>query len=179
MALRAGYYGLKGSVKKALEKLAADMVGAKIIKTIGNGLNLTTAGKLNVTAASASSLGGIKVGEGLTMGDGGVLSVDDTGFSRTNIYTGLASEIGAITLTSAIDDEDLLEFVLTDNSVYRTSYLIPAYTLTHLPEGFGLSIFDYQGAQYDRTLRLEYTDSTHLAIAAITGGVILAEINKY
>lgn len=78
MALRAGYYGLKGSVKKTLEALAASASGMKIIKTIGDGLNLTSAGKLNVTAATDSKLGGIKVGSGLSI-ENGVLSADATG----------------------------------------------------------------------------------------------------
>ena len=46
MALRAGYYGLKNSVKRTLEKLASDMAGAKIIKTIGDGLTLSDQGAL-------------------------------------------------------------------------------------------------------------------------------------
>lgn len=46
MALRSGYYGLKNSVKRTLEKLASDMSGAKIIKTIGDGLSLSEQGAL-------------------------------------------------------------------------------------------------------------------------------------
>lgn len=46
MALRSGYYGLKNSVKRSLEKLASDMSGAKIIKTIGDGLSLSDQGAL-------------------------------------------------------------------------------------------------------------------------------------
>lgn len=46
MALRSGYYGLKNSVKRRLEKLASDMSGAKIIKTIGDGLSLSDQGAL-------------------------------------------------------------------------------------------------------------------------------------
>lgn len=46
MALRAGYYGLKNSVKRTLEKLASDMAGAKIIKSIGDGLSLSDQGSL-------------------------------------------------------------------------------------------------------------------------------------
>ena len=90
MALRAGYYGLKNSVKKKLEKLAADMAGAKIIKTIGDGLNLTNAGKLNVTAATDNKLGGIKVGSGLEIVDG-VLNVTISGsfdYSSDEFLTG-------------------------------------------------------------------------------------------
>lgn len=91
MALRAGYYGLKNSVKKKLEKLAADMAGAKIIKSFGDGLNLTSTGKLNLTAATASKIGGVKVGEGLNISDGGVLSSDGSGYqySTTKFDTGL------------------------------------------------------------------------------------------
>ena len=44
MALRAGYYGVKKSMLAAISSLA----GAKIIKTIGNGLNLSNAGTLKV-----------------------------------------------------------------------------------------------------------------------------------
>lgn len=202
MALRAGYIGIKKSWLGLINKLST----AKIIKSIGNGLELTSAGKLNVTAASASAIGGLKVGDGLSVGSGGkvsvspataediggvivgdglsideagVISANASGFSRTNLYTGSASTAGAVTLTSAIGDNDLLEIVLTDGSVYRSSYLVPAYTLIHLPASFGLSIFDYQMGDYDRTLRLSYTDATHLAIDAITGGIVLAEINKY
>lgn len=43
MALRAGYYGVKKSVLNAISGLA----GAKIIRTIGDGLKLTAAGKLS------------------------------------------------------------------------------------------------------------------------------------
>lgn len=89
MALRAGYYGLKGSLKKAVEKLLSDTAGMKIIKTIGDGLQLTSAGKLNVTAATSSKIGGIKVGDGLSIDDG-VLNVDSVGFdfSTTAFDTG-------------------------------------------------------------------------------------------
>ena len=91
MALRAGYYGLKMSVKRTLEKLAQDASGMKIIKSFGDGLNLTQAGKLNMTAATASKIGGVKVGEGLDINDG-VLSVTVTGgtdYSETEVDTGI------------------------------------------------------------------------------------------
>ena len=47
MALRSGYYGLKNATRKALIKLASDVEGMKVIKSIGDGLKLTQAGKLN------------------------------------------------------------------------------------------------------------------------------------
>lgn len=43
MALRAGYIGIKKNIVGIINSLA----GSKIIKTIGDGLNLTAAGKLN------------------------------------------------------------------------------------------------------------------------------------
>lgn len=43
MALRAGYYGLKKSLIETIAKLS----GAKIVKSIGDGLKLTAAGKLS------------------------------------------------------------------------------------------------------------------------------------
>ena len=70
MALRSGYYGLKNATKKILEKLAVDTAGMKIIKSFGDGLSLSNAGKLSVTAGSASKIGGFKVGSGLSVNDG-------------------------------------------------------------------------------------------------------------
>ena len=43
MALKAGYYG----VKKSLLDIITGLAGSKIIKSIGNGLNLTDAGALS------------------------------------------------------------------------------------------------------------------------------------
>ena len=43
MALKAGYYGIKKSLFSVIESLS----GAKVIKTIGNGLNLSNAGSLS------------------------------------------------------------------------------------------------------------------------------------
>lgn len=77
MALRAGYYGLKRSAKQALEKLAGDVSGMKIIKSFSDSFNFTSAGKLNLLAATASRLGGVKVGDGLSI-DNGVLSAGST-----------------------------------------------------------------------------------------------------
>lgn len=73
MALRAGYYGLKRNVKHALENLAGEVSGMKIIKSFADSFSLSSAGKLNLLSATASRLGGIKVGDGLTI-ENGVLS---------------------------------------------------------------------------------------------------------
>lgn len=49
MALKAGYYGLKSAIKRKLEKLAADSEGMLVIKSLGDGLNLTDQGELDIT----------------------------------------------------------------------------------------------------------------------------------
>lgn len=74
MALKAGYIGIKKSMLGLINSLAS----AKLIKSFGDGLNLTSAGKLNLTAASASKMGGVKVGEGLSI-ENGVLSASGGG----------------------------------------------------------------------------------------------------
>ena len=64
--------------------LALQTAGMKIIKSFGDGLNLTNAGKLNLTAATANKLGGVKVGDGLSIDDG-VLSADNVGTEYATI----------------------------------------------------------------------------------------------
>lgn len=81
MALRAGYYGIKTAIKQKLEKLIKDMDGAKIIKTIGAGLNLSDQGELSAKIASDTQLGCIKVGENLSINEAGVLSATASGGS--------------------------------------------------------------------------------------------------
>ena len=87
MALRAGYIGIKKSLLGVINSLSS----AKIIKSLGDGLNLTSAGKLNLTSATASKIGGVKVGAGLEM-DNGVLNVTiKGGFDYSTgdpVYTG-------------------------------------------------------------------------------------------
>ena len=87
MALKAGYIGIKKSMLGLINSLAS----AKLIKSFGDGLNLTSAGKLNMTAATASKIGGVKVGEGLEITDG-VLNVTSTGavdYSTEEVDTGV------------------------------------------------------------------------------------------
>ncbi len=75
MALKAGYIGIKKSMLGLINSLAS----AKLIKSFGDGLNLTNAGKLNMTAATASKIGGVKVGDGLEITGQGVLNCTVTG----------------------------------------------------------------------------------------------------
>ena len=85
MALKAGYKGVKKTLIDAIKNLS----GAVVIKTVGDGLNLTNAGKLNVKAATASAIGGVKVGAGLSINNG-VLSADTQSlvFSTSEFDTG-------------------------------------------------------------------------------------------
>lgn len=47
MALKAGYYGLKKSIADVLKKLASDMSGAVIVKSVGDGLSISEEGELS------------------------------------------------------------------------------------------------------------------------------------
>lgn len=89
MALRSGYYGLKNATKKILEKLAVDTAGMKIIKSFGDGLSLSNAGKLSVTAGTANKIGGFKVGSGLTVVDGVLSTLGGLDYSSTEQNTGV------------------------------------------------------------------------------------------
>lgn len=87
MALKAGYIGIKKSMLGIINGLAS----AKLIKSFGDGLNLTQAGKLNMTAATTSKIGGVKIGEGLNINDG-VVSVSAScvvDYSSTEVDTGI------------------------------------------------------------------------------------------
>lgn len=104
MALRAGYYGLKNSVKKTLEKLAIDMVGAKIIKSVGAGLSLSDAGALTADIKSVgagldlSEAGALTsdiktIGEGLSLSEEGELSATSSGGGPN--YSGTEQKVGS------------------------------------------------------------------------------------
>lgn len=91
MSLRAGYYGLKKSITAGVIDLISKSSGAKWIKSFGDGLKLSSAGKLSLEAATASKLGAVKVGEGLNISESGVLSSDGSGYqySTAKFDTGL------------------------------------------------------------------------------------------
>ena len=138
MALRAGYYGLKGSVKKALEQLAGNISGMKIIKSFGDGLNLTNAGKLNLTAATASKLGGIKVGEGLEIVDG-VLNA--TGGGHVELQ-----DVEAITVSAnvavTVDDNSFYAYIGDNNFTVSAGGVVVSGSTTEYVtiDGIGFSM---------------------------------------
>lgn len=91
MALKAGYIGLKKGIAAGISDLISKSSGAKWIKSFGDGLDLSDAGELDLEAASASKIGGIKVGEGLEITENGVLNVTVSGgfdYSTSEFDTG-------------------------------------------------------------------------------------------
>lgn len=132
MALKAGYQG----VKKALLDAVKNLSGALVIKSLGDGFNLTNAGKLNMTAATASKMGGFKVGENLEMSNG-VLSAKGGGFdySTTNMVN---------TGQKWIDGKDIYCKTFTGVTVPKTAYT------TNLD----------LGAEIDTFIKVEYGEAT-------------------
>lgn len=110
MALKAGYMGIKKSMLGLINSISS----AKIIKTIGDGLNLTNAGKLNVTAATASKIGGIKVGSGLSIDDG-VLSAEEVTSWKYDV-SGTSYKAGTYIDSNGVE-HDVKEVIITKTSL--------------------------------------------------------------
>lgn len=120
MALKAGYIGIKKSMLGLINSLAS----AKLIKSFGDGLNLTQAGKLNMTAATASKIGGVKVGEGLSINEG-VLSTNSQGLTIDVLYDNENTSIpDAIELVHPYTDYKFIVFGCyeTENLTYNDMY---------------------------------------------------------
>lgn len=64
MALRAGYYGIKNALLKKISALS----DALVIKSIGNGLNLSTAGELSSSVVLPNIFSGEEVDTGWKIG---------------------------------------------------------------------------------------------------------------
>lgn len=126
MALRSGYYGLKGSVKKVLEELAGNVSGMKIIKSFGDGLSLSNAGKLNLQAATSDKIGGIKVGSGLAI-DNGVLSVSGGSGAPTVLHDGATpiTTAGTIELSDDITNYKILAVEINYSTTDSTWFFVP------------------------------------------------------
>lgn len=164
MALRAGYYGVKKSILDAISGLS----GAKIIKTIGDGLKLTAAGKLSCDIDTT------------TMEfKNGKLASKGSGMERTSVYATLTSASGTVELTHSIENGTFIEFILTDGSTYDSSYLVPLATFKGLASGYLLGVWDYQYSALSRTARFAYVDDTHISVGELTGSISLKAINIY
>lgn len=168
MALRSGYYGLKNATKKILEKLAVDTAGMKIIKSFGDGLSLSNAGKLSVTAATASKMGGFKVGNGLSMVDG-VLSADNgfelLGDGSAEATTSDSSKSFNVELTGDLSDYSFLYIDFGD--------VLDADTDIYFRDGVIFKLVRSTDYRFRRICRLaivngffqiKYVNDTHLNI---------------
>lgn len=165
MALRAGYYGLKNSVKKALEKLASDMAGAKIIKSVGDGLSLSDQGALTANIKS--------IGDGLDLSEQGSLSVDidsDTMEFKNGklaaksaasdidtIYTNPGSTpVSSMILTGNISDYDMIVFDLIRTGGY---HVFNTALAADISDGYIMTLLAYTGLS--EFINLSYTESTN------------------
>lgn len=115
MSLRAGYYGLKGTMSKVLEKLAKDTSGMKIIKSIGNGLKLSNAGALSADIdTDTMEFKGGKLAAKITSG------YDTDVLFGSLTYTYPASTSASIELSESYEDYDMLcvicGFIGADNA---------------------------------------------------------------
>lgn len=87
MALRAGYHGVKKSLLAAISNLS----GAKIIKSIGDGLKLTSAGKLSCDIDA----------ETMEFKNGKLSSKNTGSGVKSHVYTGVGGSSTEITFDDA------------------------------------------------------------------------------
>lgn len=105
MALRAGYYGIKNALLKQLERLS----NALVIKSIGEGLNLSSAGELSNTATGGVDYSTTEQDTGLKWFDGSEIYVKTISSDITNISTLINHEIA--NLDKVVDIKSIAEFV--------------------------------------------------------------------
>lgn len=173
MALKAGYIGIKKSMLGLINSLAS----SKLIKSFGDGLNLTSAGKLNMTAATASKIGGIKVGDGLEIDDGvlnctitgAVYSTDEfkTGETWTDgrdiygkVYTGLNITLNSggtsasITLSNIDDMQEILD--VKAYRFYKEGTSVGGAPLAYTTTATGLMLYSITNFNNIDTVIIKY-----------------------
>lgn len=90
---------------------------------------LEEGGSYVLPVASANTLGGVKIGEGLSITEGGVLSAAGGGFSSETLYSN-AESISACTLSKAITNYKMIgiRFLRSNNlevfNIYPVDYLL-------------------------------------------------------
>ena len=167
MALRAGYYGLKNSVKKALENLAADIADAKIIKSVGDGLSLSAQGAL---AANIDS-------DTMEFKDHKLAAKVSSAAVIDDLISEAVSTTGEFTLTHDFTDYDLIEFIITDNAHgYYSSYFTDKNTLNSTSSSIKFLICDYQYQTLNRSARVYKTESNKLYLAEIANDISIVGI---
>lgn len=150
MALKAGYIGIKKSMLGLINSLGS----AKLIKSFGDGLNLTSAGKLNLTAASASKMGGVKVGEGLSI-ENGVLSASGGGL----VYEEEKNKAGS--LNGMMYYTQLIQF-------YKDGAAAPGWTNT----GSQWTNENFAAGDIDLILRYVIINETSGGAYSLTSGTV-------
>ena len=105
MALRAGYYGIKNALLKKLEGLT----NAVVIKSIGEGLDLSAAGELSNTSTGGLDYSTTEQDTGLKWYDGSGIFVKTISSDITNISTSINHEI--TNLDKVIDIKAIAELV--------------------------------------------------------------------
>lgn len=139
-------------VKKSLISIINSLASSIIIKDIGEGLDYDEeTGKLS--------------------SEGGII--------RKNVFIGDVNTVSEVTLTDDISDANLIEFVLSDNTSYRSSYIVGVNTLKTLPSNYVLGVWDYQYQTLNRYVRFSYTDGTHINITDIVPEIHLREVNIF
>ena len=166
MALKAGYYGVKKNVLDELEKLD----GAKIIKSVGAGLNFSDAGQLSCKSATANQAGIAKstdyIGSDVTLTLPLMKSIDSETGAVASLYIVYDNEPDDGTSTNLISSKgvydafkDFIQIETTTDSVtiaagQNTDIISPAKS------GYSVIATD---------LRLSGAGSTADAALALTG----------
>ena len=111
MALKAGYYGVKKNVADELKKLD----GAKIIKSVGAGLNLSSQGALSCKSATASQAGIAKSSDYLSSSMLAQLPLSFTEDIETSEINGIEVQFDT---TPSDNSGDIAYNLITSKGVY-------------------------------------------------------------
>lgn len=134
MALKAGYYG----IKKDLINLIKSLSGTKVIKTIGDALNLTAAGRLNVKVdgVTVKIVDNKLTAETAVTYESGEVDTGDVWIDENKIYRSIFSietpfsftasnsmDVPSSVITAADIDQPIRAYGLKTDS--QTNYVIP------------------------------------------------------
>lgn len=166
MALRAGYYGVKKNLLSVINKLS----GAKVIKTIGDGLKLTSAGKLSCDIDT----------ETMEFKNGKLAAKATSGINLTPLISGPITASGEVTLLDDLNNYDMLEIVTQSTADGRSmvghimvSTLLNYYTYSAVTSDPNYNVQGY-GGEYTRITAGQTTDKLNIMQLA---SVSIAEVN--
>lgn len=162
MALKAGYKGVKKNVLTSLMSL----LGSKVIKSIGNGLALSDAGELATDIDTDT----------MEYKDGKLASKAGSTFIVTDLIDSAVSVTGSFKLLDDFTDYDFIEFIISDNQAYVSSYFVDSDTLDDSTSTIGFSIWDYQFSSINRNMKMYKVASDELYLSEITSGISIIAI---